>query len=310
MMRGSVDPASPYYAILVTPANGAVVQWRTTQGGASNQIAVPGTVPVYLEVSRWTDTSGATPVTYYSALTSADGVTWTTVPGSAVAMTLPANYLEGLAVTSHDTSQLSSVGLSAVTAGTTSTEPPGVCSAAYTCADIGATTPTGTQTQTPSTWSIQGGGGDIAGTSDQFRFVAQSLPGDGSASAKLASLTNTNAWTKAGVMLRADTTAGAAYYALMLTPGNGLIVQYRAASGAVTNQLVLLSGPTAPLYLQVTRTGTAFSASTSSDGVTWTPVAGSAVTLPSLTGSLLAGMAVTSHDTSHLATASFSAVSL
>ncbi len=107
MMRGSVDPASPYYAILVTPANGAVVQWRTTQGGASNQIAVPGTVPVYVEVSRWTDTSGATPVTYYSALTSADGVTWTTVPGSAVAMTLPANYLEGLAVTSHDTSQLS-----------------------------------------------------------------------------------------------------------------------------------------------------------------------------------------------------------
>ena len=144
MMRSTVDPASPYYAVLATPANGVVVQWRTAQGGATSQLAVPGTVPLYLEVSRWTDTSGATPVTYYSALTSPDGVTWTTVPGSAVAMTLQTNYLDGLAVTSHDTSQLSGVGLAAVKIGTTSTEPPGVCSAAYTCVDVGSTTPAGT----------------------------------------------------------------------------------------------------------------------------------------------------------------------
>ena len=270
----------------------------------------PGTVPLYLEVSRWTDTSGATPVTYYSALTSPDGVTWTAVPGSAVAMTLQTNYLDGLAVTSHDTSRLSTVGLSTVKIGTTSTEPPGVCSAAYTCVDIGSATPAGTQVQTPTTWTIQGGGGDIAGTSDQFRFIAQALAGDGTVSARLASLTNTNPWSKAGIMLRADTTAGAAYYALMLTPGNGLVVQYRNAAGAVTNQPVLLSGPAAPLYLSITRTGTTFSASTSSDGVTWTVVSGSSVALSGLTGSLLAGMAVTSHDTSQLATATFSAVNI
>ncbi|HEY6470533.1 MAG TPA: PQQ-binding-like beta-propeller repeat protein [Candidatus Dormibacteraeota bacterium] len=310
MMRSTADSASPYYAVLATPANGVAVQWRATQGGATDQLVVPGTVPLYLEVSRWTDTSGATPVTYYSALTSPDGVTWTTVPGSAVAMTLQANYLDGIAVTSHDTSQLSSVGLSAVQIGTTSTEPPGVCSAAYTCADIGSTTPAGTQTQTPTGWTIQGGGGDIAGTNDQFRFVEQALPGDGTISARLASLSNSNAWTKAGLMVRADTTAGAAYYALFLTPGNGLVVQYRNAAGAVTNQPVLLSGPAAPLYLSITRTGTTFSASTSPDGVTWTPVAGSSVPLSGLTGSLLAGMAVTSHDTSLLATAVFNAVNI
>ena len=111
-------------------------------------------------------------------------------------------------------------------------------------------------------------------------------------------------------MLRADTTAGAAYYALMLTPGNGLVVQYRNAAGAVTNQPVLLSGTAAPLYLSITRTGTTFSASTSSDGVTWTVVSGSSVALSGLSGSLLAGMAVTSHDTSQLATATFSAVNI
>ena len=310
MMRSTVDPGSPYYAALATPTNGVVIQWRTTQGGATNQLAVPGTVPLYLEVSRWTDTSGATPVTYYSALTSPDDVTWTAVPGSAVAMTLQTNYLDGLAVTSHDTSRLSTVGLSTVKISTTSTEPPGVCGAAYTCVDIGSATPAGTQVQTPTTWTIQGGGGDIAGTSDQFRFIAQALAGDGTVSARLASLTNTNPWSKAGIMLRADTTAGAAYYALMLTPGNGLVVQYRNAAGAVTNQPVLLSGTAAPLYLSITRTGTTFSASTSSDGVTWTVVSGSSVALSGLSGSLLAGMAVTSHDTSQLATATFSAVNI
>ena len=310
MMRGSVDPASPYYAVFATPAHGVAVQWRSTQGGATSQIVVAGTVPLFVEVSRWTDTSATTPITYYSALTSPNGVTWTDVPGSSIALSLPANYVEGIAVTSHDTSQLSTVGLSAVTIGATSTEPPGVCSAAYTCVDIGSPIPAGTQVQTPTTWSIQGGGGDIWDVSDQFRFVAQALPGDGTASARLVSLSTTNAWTKAGVMLRADATAGAAYYALLVTPGNGLIVQYRAASGAVTNQPVQISGPAAPLYLSVNRTGTTFSASTSSDGVTWTPVAGSTVSLPSLTGSLLAGMAVTSHDTGQLATATFSFVNI
>ena len=73
-------------------------------------------------------------------------------------------------------------------------------------------------------------------------------------------------------MLRADTTAGAAYYALMLTPGNGLIVQYRDGVRCGHQSARCSSAePTAPLYLQITRTGTAFSASTSSDGVTWTP---------------------------------------
>ena len=310
MMRSTTDPGSAYYAVLVTPAHGLVVQWRTAQGASSDQLAVAGATPLYVEISRWTDSTATTPVTYYSALTSPDGTTWTAVPGSAIALTLQPNFLEGIAVTSHNTTQLSQVGLTAVTLGTTSTEPPGVCSASYTCTDIGAATPTGTQTQSPSAWSISGGGGDIWGTADQFHFVAQAMPGDGTASAHVASVTNTNAWSKAGLMLRADTTAGAAYYAVFVTPGNNLVVQYRTAAGATSNQPVLLASTGAPLFLRITRTGTTFVALTSADGTTWTAVAGSSVSLPGLTGTLLAGMAVTSHDTTRVATARFDTVSL
>jgi len=64
---------------------------------------------------------------------------------------------------------------------------------------------------------------------------------------------------------------------------------------------------------QISRTGTTFTALTSPDGVTWTPVPGSTVTLPSLTvavtAAVLEGLAVTSHNIGQLSTAVFNSVS-
>jgi hypothetical protein len=65
-----------------------------------------------------------------------------------------------------------------------------------------------------------------------------------------------------------------------------------------------------PVYLQVSRTGTTFTAATSSDGNTWTPIPGSSVTLANLGGAALAGLAVTSHDSGQLSTAVFDSVAV
>src|SRR5260221_9664927 len=46
----------------------------------------------------------------------------------------------------------------------------------------------------------------------------------------------------------------------------------------------------------VGRAGTTFPAYTSADGATWTPVAGSTISLPNLSGAILAGLAVTTHS--------------
>ena len=89
--------------------------------------------------------------------------------------------------------------------------------------------------------------------------------------------------------------------------GDGISVQYRAAAGASAIQLVQLAG-TVPAYLKVARAGTTFTANTSADGVTWTPVAGSVVTLANLSGTLLAGLAVTSHNGGVLCTVTFDTV--
>ena len=64
---------------------------------------------------------------------------------------------------------------------------------------------------------------------------------------------------------------------------------------------------TLPIYLKVTRKGGGYSAYSSSDGVTWTPIPGSIVTL-SLPSGLLEGMAVTSDSVGVLSTVIFNTV--
>jgi hypothetical protein len=109
-------------------------------------------------------------------------------------------------------------------------------------------------------------------------------------------------------MIRASSDPGAPYYAVYLTPGNGVVVQSRDAAGDNSVQEQSVSTATAPAYLRISRTGTTFTAATSSDGVNWTPVAGSTASLPNLSGAVLEGLAVTSHNTGELSTAMFNSV--
>jgi hypothetical protein len=123
MLRQTTDPGSPYYAAFATPVNGIVVQWRTVQGGTTGSVTVPGTVPAYLQVSRWTNAAGAI---FYSAYGSPDGVTWTVIPGSTVALPITGPLQAGAAVTSHDTGKLSQVVFSGLAQTAVGTRPPGV----------------------------------------------------------------------------------------------------------------------------------------------------------------------------------------
>jgi hypothetical protein len=109
-------------------------------------------------------------------------------------------------------------------------------------------------------------------------------------------------------MLRQSTEPSAPFYAVVVTPQRGLFVLKRATQGGGVSTVASLAG-TVPVYLQVQRSGITCTAYTSSDGSTWTPIPGSSLTL-NLTGTLLDGMAVTSHTTAKVSTATFGTVGL
>jgi hypothetical protein len=307
MIRATTDPGSPYYSVFVTPGHGLAVQWRTAQGAGSNQLLAAGTVPAYLMVGRYTP-AGNSAQGYFTAYTSPDGQNWTAIPGSTQLLSMSGSLLAGFAITSHNQGAGSAVTLDSVAVTTGEPVPPGVCPNGWTCADIGGSTPAGGQTLSGGAWSIQGGGGDIWATSDSFHYAWKPLTADASVSARVVSQTATDPWSKAGVMVRASADPGAPYYAVYLTPGNGIVVQSRDAAGHNSVQEAQVTGA-APVYLQVTRSGSTFTASTSPDGVKWTAIPGSTASLPNLSGSQLAGLAVTSHNTGVLSTAVFDTVS-
>src|SRR5262249_24248331 len=107
--------------------------------------------------------------------------------------------------------------------------------AGLTSVDIGTLTP-GTITMdtsaTPATLTITGSGVDIWNAADSFRFAGTSATGDYSLTAKLMEKPskgpgNSEAWVKAGVMIRESLDPAARNVMVAGTSGNGIAFQYR-----------------------------------------------------------------------------------
>ncbi|MCU0915410.1 MAG: discoidin domain-containing protein [Planctomycetes bacterium] len=169
--------------------------------------------------------------------------------------------------------------------------------------------------------SIQasGGGADIWGTSDQFRFACQQLSGDGSVVARVHSIVNTNAWAKAGVMIRDRLESASAYAFMFPTPEGRRAFQYRTNVGSSATSAHTNAGAvTLPLWLKVERKGSNFTGYYSRDGKTWTvnqpdsANTGSEGSNPvqiTMMGDVYIGLAVTSHNSGMPTIAKFSDVS-
>ena len=118
-------------------------------------------------------------------------------------------------------------------------------------------------------FTVSASGADIWGTADQFRFVYKSLSGDGSIIVRVDSVANTNAWAKAGPMIRETLDAGSKNAYIAVTPGNGVSFQWRPSTGGSSSNAAT-AALKAPYWVRITRTGNVFKAERSADGKTWT----------------------------------------
>lgn len=168
--------------------------------------------------------------------------------------------------------------------------------------DIGAVNLPGSESFTNGVFTMYASGADIQSTADAFRFIYVTNNSTSfTVIARVTSVQNVNAWSKAGVMIRDSLNANGANAFIGLTPGNGVTWQYRSSDGGSTTYNNT-TGLTAPYWVKLVRSGSSFSGYRSPDGVNWT-LQGSATATMSST--VYVGLADTAHTTANLAMATF-----
>ncbi|MBU6408951.1 MAG: DUF1349 domain-containing protein [Verrucomicrobia bacterium] len=174
--------------------------------------------------------------------------------------------------------------------------------------DIGNPSISGSAGYANGTFTVAGSGADIWGTSDQFNYAYEAVSGDQTIVARAVSENGTASYAKAGVMIRETTAANAVEASVLLTPANGIAMEIRPTTGSSSiNMTGWIAGIVPPQWVKLVRSGSTFTGYYSADGSTWTQIASTNLTMAA---SALAGLAVTSHDTASLNTATFDNVSI
>jgi hypothetical protein len=178
----------------------------------------------------------------------------------------------------------------------------------WTSTDIGSVAAAGNSTA-GSTFTIQASGADFWGTADEGHYIYQDAGGDGEIIARVTSISNTNAWAKAGVMFRASTAAGSIHAHMLLSRSNGVSFQRRLTTGGGCASDTV-SGITAPCWVRLVKSGTTLTGYYAPDNSgtpgAWVEAGSDVVPLGP---SFLGGLAATSHNDSTLCTATFDNVS-
>lgn len=270
-----------------TPAEyeGAWQHWVFTKNGSS------GVMNIYLNGALWHTGSG-----------------WTSSIGSVAAASLGSNIGVNSYHGALDDVQLYNVELSAAEVETLflaySENAYGAFAEQH---DIGSPAATGTADYDSGEYTIEGSGSDIWGSSDSFNFVSTDRSGDLEIVARVASVENTNAWAKAGVMFRDSLDANAMQVSIVSRPDNQVSMQWRSATGGGSAHSGLAGGSGTAKWLRLARAGNLFTGYYSIDGSSWVLIGSQTVPLST---SAKVGLAVSSHDDGTLCTAVIDNVSL
>ena len=156
-------------------------------------------------------------------------------------------------------------------------------------------------------YTMTAAGRDIWDRSDEFHFGYKEFSGSGSVSAKVDSLTLTDGWAKAGVMIRNSMDPDCAYAMTYVTPDGRLGVQVRFVKGEISYGGASDPGFfTGPRWVRLIRQGNAIVPQYSRDGAKWENALGvPSVDVP-MNQAAYVGLALTSHNPRAACTAKFS----
>jgi hypothetical protein len=276
-----------------------------TSPSSGDTFAAP--VNIFIAASASDSDGTVTKVDFYengslvgTANASPYSFTWKNVSAGTYSLTAVATDNQGAATTSAPITVT-------VSSGTTGNLPSG-----WDDFDVGEPGAGGSATYANGVFTVSGAGADIWGTSDAFNFAATELSGDGSIVARVTSVSDEANWVKAGVMIRGGLSDSAPHAFMLVSHAKGVAFQRRTVDGG-TSVSTAGSMSTAPHWVKLVRSGDIFSGHNiisgyeSADGSNWTLVGSDTFTMPI---SVFVGLAVSSHITGTLSTATFDSVAL
>jgi hypothetical protein len=101
----------------------------------------------------------------------------------------------------------------------------------WTTTDVGGALTGGLDVRPGGEFDLFGGGNDIWGNRDDFRFLHQTLTGDGTLEVTVRSTENIDTYTKAGLMLRAGLAPDAPFVLLSIFPSGEMQIARRERAG-------------------------------------------------------------------------------
>ena len=181
--------------------------------------------------------------------------------------------------------------------------------------DVGFPGSAGGTTLSNNVYTVTASGGDIWNNYDQMQFAYVPLTGDGTIVARMTGESATNFWTKGGLMIRSDLSAGAVNAFMLQTPDphDEPVFQWRGAENANENDSGNHNGPIHgdPIWLELVRQGQNFSGFWAADDPAsptghdaWQQM-GATQTLAAMPNTALFGLALTAHDNGAVANATF-----
>ena len=282
---GSTIKTAPVTVTVTNPPAAPVIVLASPTNGASY------TTPVDINIQANVTPNGHTisQVQFFngSALlgtaTSAPySIVWSNVASGNYSLTAQAVYDAG-----------SSVASAAVNVAVTSLPAP------WQTVDIGTVGVTGSALCSNGLYTVSGAG-NASGGSDNFRFVYQTLTGDGEIRGQISS--DQAGGGVVGAMIRESLTSGSRNAFMGITPNGSFRWQRRTNTGGNTFTSKSGSGTLPAVWVRVVRTGNRLSGYTSADGVSWTLVNSATISMAS---NVYIGLAVASGSTSTLGTATF-----
>lgn len=133
---------------------------------------------------------------------------------------------------------------------------------------------TPTMTYSNGIMTIEAAGTGIEGTVDSFYFVSTNLAADGQIVARIDSVSNTDSWTQAGVMVRDQLGTNSSHVMMMLRPTAGSAFVYRTTGGGSTvnswdNPGDAIRYMKPPKWFKLVRKGNVIKSYSSDDGLCW-----------------------------------------